>query len=39
LEMPVDPRILEKSPLSSSQKDILRRIDILRQPQKNVAKD
>jgi hypothetical protein len=38
LEVPVDPKILEKSPLTPRQKDILHRIDILKEPSTDVAK-
>jgi hypothetical protein len=38
LEVSVDPKILEKSPLTPRQKDILHRIDILKEPSTNVAK-
>jgi len=39
LEMKVDPKLLDKSPLSPSQKDILRRIYVLEEPVGKVAKD
>ena len=39
LEVSVDPKILEKSPLTREQKDILYRIDILKEPLTKVAKD
>ena len=35
----VDPKLLEKSPLSPGQKDILRRIYVLNEPVGKVAKD